>query len=78
MDDAKFPRSAIPMLVGGAIMLGLSTGLRQSLGLFVQPASRDLAIGVSEFTLAIAIQNLVWGCCSRWRAFSRCGSGFAR
>ncbi|UPY36519.1 MFS transporter [Sediminicoccus sp. KRV36] len=61
MDDAKFPRVAIPILVGAAIMLGLSMGLRQSLGLFVQPASRDLAIGVSDFTLAIAIQNLIWG-----------------
>jgi predicted MFS family arabinose efflux permease len=61
MDDARIPRTAIPILVGAAIMLGLSMGLRQSLGLFVLPASRDLAIGVSDFTLAIAIQNLIWG-----------------
>ena len=61
MDDTRFPRAAIPILVGAAIMLGLSMGLRQSLGLFVQPAARDLAIGVSDFTLAIAIQNLIWG-----------------
>lgn len=61
MDDTRFPRTAIPILVGAAIMLGLSMGLRQSLGLFVLPASRDLAIGVSDFTLAIAIQNLIWG-----------------
>ncbi len=61
MNDARLARGTIPILFGAAIMLGLSMGLRQSLGLFVQPASRDLAIGVSEFTLAIAIQNLIWG-----------------
>jgi predicted MFS family arabinose efflux permease len=61
MDEVTARRTALPILVGAAIMLGLSMGLRQSLGLFVQPASRDLAIGVSEFTLAIAIQNLIWG-----------------
>jgi len=61
MTDTRLARGTVPILVGAAIMLGLSMGLRQSLGLFVQPASRDLAIGVSEFTLAIAIQNLVWG-----------------
>ncbi|MBL8384848.1 MAG: MFS transporter [Burkholderiales bacterium] len=36
-------------------------GLRQSLGLFVQPAVKDLSMAVADFTLAIAVQNLVWG-----------------
>jgi len=57
----RIERAMLPILVGAAVMLGLSMGLRQSLGLFVQPAARDLAIGVSQVTLAIAIQNLVWG-----------------
>ena len=61
MSDARLPCSVFPILIGAAVMLGLSMGLRQSLGLFVQPAARDLAIGVSEFTLAIAVQNLIWG-----------------
>ncbi len=57
----NIPRSAVPILVGAAVMLALSGGMRQSLGLFVGPATRDLAIAVSDFTLAIAVQNLVWG-----------------
>ncbi|MEP6701622.1 MAG: MFS transporter [Betaproteobacteria bacterium] len=42
-------------------MLTLSMGLRQSLGLFVQPAVKELSIAVADFTLAIAAQNLIWG-----------------
>ncbi len=42
-------------------MLSLVMGLRQSLGLFVQPAVRDLSMTVADFTLAIAVQNLAWG-----------------
>jgi predicted MFS family arabinose efflux permease len=36
-------------------------GLRQSLGIFLQPLTRDVGISVSDFTLAIAVQNLAWG-----------------
>ncbi|WP_407181556.1 MFS transporter [Bradyrhizobium sp. STM 3562] len=42
-------------------MLSLSMGLRQSLGIFLQPLTHDIGISVSEFTLAIAVQNLAWG-----------------
>jgi predicted MFS family arabinose efflux permease len=42
-------------------MLTLSMGLRQSLGIFMQPLTRDIGISVSDFTLAIAVQNLAWG-----------------
>ena len=42
-------------------MLSLAMGLRQSLGLFVLPAVKDLSIAVADFTMAIAVQNLVWG-----------------
>ena len=36
-------------------------GLRQSLGLFLQPLTRDLALAVADFTVAIAVQNVAWG-----------------
>jgi predicted MFS family arabinose efflux permease len=36
-------------------------GIRQSFGLFMQPLTKDIALTVAEFTLAISIQNLVWG-----------------
>jgi hypothetical protein len=49
---------ALPLLIGASVMLSLSMGLRQSLGLFMQPLTQDIHISVSDFTLAIAIQNL--------------------
>jgi len=54
-------RPVAPILIGAALMLTLIMGLRQSIGLFVPPAVRDLSITVADFTLAIAIQNLAWG-----------------
>ena len=54
-------RPSAAILIGAAVMLSLGMGLRQSLGLFVQPSVKDLGITVADFTLAIAVQNLVWG-----------------
>jgi len=54
-------RPAMPILIGASLMLTLSMGLRQSLGIFLQPLTRDIGISVSQFTLAIAVQNLAWG-----------------
>jgi len=54
-------RPTIPILIGASVMLTFSMGLRQSLGIFLQPLTRDVGISVSQFTLAIAVQNLAWG-----------------
>ena len=54
-------RAPIPILFGAALMLSIGMGLRQSLGLFLQPLTRDLALAVADFTVAIAIQNVTWG-----------------
>jgi predicted MFS family arabinose efflux permease len=54
-------RPSAAILMGVAVMLSFAMGLRQSLGLFVQPAVKDLVITVADFTLAIAVQNLIWG-----------------
>lgn len=54
-------RPALPILIGASLMLSLAMGLRQSLGLFMPALTRDIGISVSDFTLAIAMQNLVWG-----------------
>jgi predicted MFS family arabinose efflux permease len=51
----------LPILVGAAAMLSLSMGLRQCFGLIMPPLTRDLAVTVSDFTLAMAVQNLGWG-----------------
>jgi predicted MFS family arabinose efflux permease len=54
-------RAALPILIGVSVMLSLAMGIRQSLGLFMAPATQDLGMAVAEFTLAIAVQNLGWG-----------------
>ncbi|MEX2034225.1 MAG: MFS transporter, partial [Xanthobacteraceae bacterium] len=36
-------------------------GIRQSFGLFLTPITQDLAVTAASFTLALAIQNIVWG-----------------
>src|SRR6476619_1643317 len=54
-------RPTLPILVGASIMLTLSMGLRQSLGIFLQPLTHDIKLSVCDFTLALAVQNLAWG-----------------
>lgn len=54
-------RPVLPILIGASVMLTVSMGLRQSLGIFMQPLTREIQISVSDFTLAVAVQNLVWG-----------------
>ncbi len=54
-------RPTLPILIGTSLMLTLSMGLRQSLGIFLQPLTHDIGISVSQFTLALAVQNLAWG-----------------
>ena len=61
MSTLRALRPALPILIGASVMLSLAMGLRQSLGLFMPPLTRDTGIAVSDFTLAIAIQNLAWG-----------------
>ena len=61
MSLLKVLRPTLPILIGASIMLTLSMGLRQSLGIFMQPLTHDIGISVSDFTLAIAAQNLAWG-----------------
>lgn len=54
-------KPVLPILLGAAVMLALSLGIRQTFGIFVQPLTKDLAITVSDYTLALSIQNLGWG-----------------
>ncbi|WP_296739016.1 MFS transporter [Mesorhizobium sp.] len=54
-------RPALPILIGASVMLSMAMGLRQSLGIFVPPLTRDIGISVGDFTIAVAIQNLAWG-----------------
>src|SRR5580693_6189704 len=49
------------ILIGAAVLLSIGMGLRQSIGLFLTPVTRDLGLTAADFTLTIAIQNIVWG-----------------
>jgi predicted MFS family arabinose efflux permease len=49
------------ILIGAAVLLSLGMGIRQSFGLFLTPVTRDLAVTAADFTLAVAVQNIVWG-----------------
>ncbi len=54
-------RQQVAILLGASVMLSLAMGMRQSLGLFVVPVTRDLGFSVSDFTFALALQNIIWG-----------------
>ncbi|KQW18889.1 MFS transporter [Afipia sp. Root123D2] len=56
---SSFQRWSI--LIGAATMLSLSMGMRQSFGLFQPSVIHDIGITTADFSMAIAIQNIVWG-----------------
>lgn len=49
------------LLLGSAIILALSLGVRHAFGLFLQPMSLEFGWGRETFAFAIALQNLIWG-----------------
>ena len=61
MSTFRALRPSLPILIGASLMLTLAMGLRQSLGIFMPAVTRDLALPVADFTMAIAVQNLAWG-----------------
>ena len=52
---------AFAILGGAALMMTLAMGIRQNLGLFQAPASKELGIAISDFALAISVQQVAWG-----------------
>jgi predicted MFS family arabinose efflux permease len=52
---------AYAMLVGAALMMTIGMGIRQNLGLFQAPAAHELGIAISDFALAISVQQVAWG-----------------
>ena len=53
--------SPVFILIGASVMMSLAMGMRQCLGLFLPPVTRDLMLTASDFTFALAIQNIAWG-----------------
>ena len=62
MKRSELTRAQRWAILGGAsVLLSLSMGIRQSWGLFQPHMIRDLGITAADFSLALAIQNIVWG-----------------
>ncbi len=59
--DALSASQTSTILFGAGMMLTLAMGMRQSMGLFQPHMIRDIGITTADFSLAIAIQNIVWG-----------------
>ena len=53
--------SPMTVIIVAGCTLSLSMGLRQCLGLFLPPIRADVGISASQFGLAMALQNIVWG-----------------
>ncbi|WP_070411616.1 MFS transporter [Pseudomonas lundensis] len=49
------------VLLGSALILALSLGVRHGFGLFLPPMSAQFGWGREVFAFAIALQNLMWG-----------------
>jgi predicted MFS family arabinose efflux permease len=49
------------ILVGAAVMLSLAMGMRKSFGLLQTHMILDIGITAADFSLAIALQNVIWG-----------------
>ena len=50
-----------PILIAGCAVILLSFAVRASFGIFQIPIADEFGWARSEFSLAIAIQNLFWG-----------------
>jgi len=49
------------LILLSGVIISICMGLRQSLGLFMQPMGVDLGISAAAFGFSIALQNIVWG-----------------
>ena len=61
LKDLSRSPSPYVLVIFGALILLLGMGTRNSFGLFLQPMSLDLQLPREVYSLAIAIQMIVWG-----------------
>ena len=57
----KAPASGWPLMLAAAAILLVTTGARQSLGLYIAPISQSTGLGIADISLALAIGQFVWG-----------------
>jgi predicted MFS family arabinose efflux permease len=58
--EVRLPNPVV-ILIGASVMMSLAMGMRQCLGLFLPPVTHDLHLTASDYTFAIAAQNVAWG-----------------
>ena len=54
-------RAMLLLLVLSGTIISICIGLRQSLGIFMTPMTRDFGLSAATFGFSIALQNIVWG-----------------
>jgi predicted MFS family arabinose efflux permease len=58
------PSAARPLwlvVLSAGLIVAIAMGLRQVMGLYLPPMTRDVGIGREPFSTAMAVANLVWG-----------------
>ncbi len=60
MTDSHTPRYW-PLVLAATAMLMITMGVRQSMGLFVQPIGQSTGLGIAQISFALAIGQFVWG-----------------
>ncbi len=60
-DIRGYDRSLVPILIGTAVILITSFGIRASFGVFQVPIADEFNWPRADFSMAIAVQNLAWG-----------------
>jgi len=74
--SSSVQRSATVVLTAAIVVLLVAMGVRATFGLLMQPMGLDKGFTRETFSLAFAIQNLVW--VSARRCSARCRTGTAR
>ena len=54
-------RSLWLMVGAGAIILMVTMGVRNSLGLYIQPISQSTSVNIASISLALAVGQFLWG-----------------
>lgn len=49
------------VILAAGLIVGIAMGLRQVMGLYLAPMTKELGIGREPFSAAMAVANLVWG-----------------
>jgi predicted MFS family arabinose efflux permease len=62
--QAGWTRRALVVLACAGGLISITMGLRQGFGLFLAPVTEALKTSATAFSLAIALQNLLWGAAS--------------